>query len=193
MHEFVPAIRRNVPSWTDINKHWLKQGSFPGVESLGRMSFDSVEMCCFACGWWHLSCPNGCHHGIERAHVIPHASGGSDSDPDNYALLCKPCHAEAPDTTDVDYFWRWVAEYPEDRNPLEAQRRRAEDVVNMLRGNATAEELDTLIGLPTDEMRNLLSKAAEVLKPVTHNGQLSKATLTRLTLGAVRLARGEAA
>lgn len=45
---------------------------------------------------------------LERCHIVPHALGGSDTDPSNYFLLCKKCHEEAPDTADRKNFLRWV-------------------------------------------------------------------------------------
>ncbi|MFB6522216.1 HNH endonuclease signature motif containing protein [Streptomyces sp. NPDC056401] len=44
---------------------------------------------------------------VERAHVVPHALGGS-MDVRNFALLCRKHHAEAPDVADAESFWAWV-------------------------------------------------------------------------------------
>ena len=44
---------------------------------------------------------------VERAHVVPHALGGS-MDVRNFALLCPTHHSEAPDVADAESFWAWV-------------------------------------------------------------------------------------
>lgn len=44
---------------------------------------------------------------IERAHIVPHALGGADA-PENFVLLCRPCHAEAPGVDDPSILWRWL-------------------------------------------------------------------------------------
>lgn len=58
---------------------------------------------CFACGY-----PPSDRKRLDRAHVIPHALGGSDTDPGNYVLLCKSCHRESPDVADKRALWGWV-------------------------------------------------------------------------------------
>ena len=45
--------------------------------------------CCFACGAY-------AGRGLERAHIVAKAHGGS-YDPSNFWLLCHPCHREQPD------------------------------------------------------------------------------------------------
>ena len=44
---------------------------------------------------------------LQRCHIIPHALGGSDT-PNNYVLLCKQCHAEAPNIANTDDMWDWI-------------------------------------------------------------------------------------
>lgn len=34
---------------------------------------------------------------LERCHIVAHRQGGSGSDPSNYFLLCRRCHAKQPD------------------------------------------------------------------------------------------------
>lgn len=44
---------------------------------------------------------------LERCHIIPHSLGGNDS-PDNYVLLCKECHQEAPNIRNSNDMWDWI-------------------------------------------------------------------------------------
>jgi hypothetical protein len=66
---------------------------------------------------------------VERAHVVPHALGGS-SDIGNLALLCPLHHREAPDVADAHAFWAWVdAAYSKWNDAIRAL---SEDVVTTL-------------------------------------------------------------
>lgn len=44
---------------------------------------------------------------LERAHLIPHALDGPNT-PDNFFLLCRTCHREAPTTIYKEDMIRWV-------------------------------------------------------------------------------------
>lgn len=55
---------------------------------------------------------------LNRCHIVPHALGGSDTDPSNYFLLCKKCHEESPDTSDRKIFLRWVYKKRSNANML---------------------------------------------------------------------------
>ena len=44
---------------------------------------------------------------VERAHIIPRALGGSDTDPSNLFLLCPKCHEESPDINNKNLFLKW--------------------------------------------------------------------------------------
>ena len=44
---------------------------------------------------------------LERCHIIPRALGGLDT-PSNYVLLCKNCHAEAPNIANTNDMWDWI-------------------------------------------------------------------------------------
>lgn len=45
--------------------------------------------------------------GLERCHIIPKSCGGVDA-PHNLFLLCGRCHAQSPDTTNIQAFFRWI-------------------------------------------------------------------------------------
>mgnify|MGYP005749641619 CR=1 FL=1 len=44
---------------------------------------------------------------LERCHIVPHSLDGKDT-PSNYVLLCKECHAEAPNTSNKNDMWDWI-------------------------------------------------------------------------------------
>ncbi|MCD2493641.1 HNH endonuclease [Lacrimispora sp. NSJ-141] len=46
-------------------------------------------------------------HFLNRAHIFAKSKGGEDT-PSNLFLLCPNCHAEAPDTTNLQNFYAWV-------------------------------------------------------------------------------------
>lgn len=52
----------------------------------------------------------GCKRNLERCHIVPAALGGKD-EAANLVLLCKSCHAENPNTTDVEIMWDWIKAY----------------------------------------------------------------------------------
>lgn len=52
----------------------------------------------------------GCERKLERCHIIPHSLGGED-EPSNFVLLCKRCHAEAPNLASENVMWDWLQVY----------------------------------------------------------------------------------
>ena len=44
---------------------------------------------------------------LERCHIIPHSLNGQDI-PSNYVLLCKECHAQAPNVLNDKDIWHWI-------------------------------------------------------------------------------------
>ena len=44
---------------------------------------------------------------LERCHIVPESCGGTDA-PHNMFLLCGKCHAQSPDTTNRQAFFRWI-------------------------------------------------------------------------------------
>lgn len=65
----------------------------------------------------------GSHHQIQRHHIQPRASGGSDDD-ENLVPLCRVCHDEIhtgvtedePAKYTDEEFWRWIYAYDGDEN-----------------------------------------------------------------------------
>jgi Zn finger protein HypA/HybF involved in hydrogenase expression len=44
---------------------------------------------------------------LQRCHIVAHSLRGKDI-PSNYVLLCKECHAEAPNTSSNEDMWDWI-------------------------------------------------------------------------------------
>ena len=166
----------NMPRATDIAAYW-RDRTIPGSD---RPCFINPEQpCCMACHWWCEYCEEPCLRHLERAHVVPRASGGSDTDVSNFALLCKDCHLAAPDTIDAAWFWQWVAAQPvEDR--FQKIVSRCTGIVSSL----PPEMLRTLAEVPLDQLKEHLDLAERTLRPVVHAGRLSTSTWTRLLLEA---------
>jgi hypothetical protein len=49
---------------------------------------------------------------LQRCHIVPRALGGSE-EPCNLVLLCRQCHAEAPNVADPDFMWTWLRAHAE--------------------------------------------------------------------------------
>lgn len=108
------ASRAVMPSMETIATYWEAR-KLPGFDQIPLM--DAGEPECFACGYCPLD-----HYkkeikkkistkNLQRAHVVPWSLGGSN-DPQNFAILCKRCHEQSPDTSESDIFWSWVAKHP---------------------------------------------------------------------------------
>lgn len=80
----------------------MARGNPPTKRAIAEAWGGDVDAC-FACGWVSTS--------LQRAHLVPHALGGSDTDPENFALLCGPCHRDAPDVDDAAVMVRWIDEH----------------------------------------------------------------------------------
>ena len=107
------SIKRDMPpSFLSILKSW-NEHSFA----------DIGEPACFACGMYdhtfdlvdkkltekNVEVAWSKNH-FEKAHIIPHALGGSN-DPPNYVILCKACHSQAPNIKNRRLFIEWVLNY----------------------------------------------------------------------------------
>lgn len=47
---------------------------------------------------------------LDRAHIQASSINGEDT-PDNFVLLCKHCHIDAPNIDDAYYMWQWLDYY----------------------------------------------------------------------------------
>ena len=94
----------SIPPHFRIVRYWRSRPEF-------RHVFDN-EPCCFACrngvyAWGEL----------QRAHIVADCHDGS-FEPDNFVLLCVPCHKEAPMVADREMFIRWVKDHPHFTQPI---------------------------------------------------------------------------
>lgn len=87
--------RETPPSKAKITKYW--QGKHYDGDLM--FSWESAEECCWNCGQQNKY--------TERAHIVAHSLGGSNN-PENFVLLCKSCHNEAPDTSEPNDIWDWI-------------------------------------------------------------------------------------
>ncbi len=89
--------RRITASHESILAFWEGEDSF---RSLGIDSERAASSC------WRCSSQRE----IQRCHIVPKALGGKDAK-ENYVLLCKRCHAEAPNVIMPQIMWDWISAY----------------------------------------------------------------------------------
>ena len=87
-----------------ISDYWVKNNNISEAE----LNFDWSDSYthCWNCGDNKYR-KSKLTPSLERCHIIPDALGGSDL-PNNYVLLCKECHAEAPNTSNHKDMWDWI-------------------------------------------------------------------------------------
>jgi hypothetical protein len=78
-----------------------KRKALPSRKKIAEAHGDYAD--CWDCCW---HCARDTHR-LERHHVVPVALGGTD-DVENLALLCGPCHREAPGIPDAEWAWKWI-------------------------------------------------------------------------------------
>ena len=117
--------RPNPPSIIKIIKYWMNNNIFEDdPHSWFNPAIDVGEPACFGChcytSYWDLhqndkrrdkweKCWQGASNylQLERAHIIPYSLGGSN-EPSNFVMLCRVCHADAPNVNNRKYFLTWV-------------------------------------------------------------------------------------
>lgn len=153
-----------------------------------RVVEDEFEPCCWACGCKvvtsddmddveryyestncddekylkYLYSKQSIKHNLERAHITPRASGGTD-EPENIFLLCPRCHNDAPDVVDKRMLLSWVYQRRHDGDVYKRAINKAKsilkDVYNL-----------RLIGCDYDEAFDLNSRIN------THKGYFAEST-----------------
>ena len=91
--------RLKMPSRKQIVDAWYKKSN-------GKYDFDPkpFESTCWACGIDDIK--------PVRAHIVPHnIDPGKTSDPLNYFLLCKQCHADQPDMANRSVQLEWLSNH----------------------------------------------------------------------------------
>ena len=92
----------------DVINYWLKSDIFINKPTI-NFKLSLGEETCFCCGD---------HRGnLEKAHIIPVSSGGSD-DISNIHILCKSCHLRTESLTDIpiigfELYFNFIKQHPE--------------------------------------------------------------------------------
>src|SRR5262245_33789992 len=91
------------PSREAIRAYWAEQGIWQGKfisqeEFLDTSDDELGHGACFACAWIY-------EHGLERAHILSDAAGGTQT-VDNLHLLCRYCHRDS-EWLSGDAYWQW--------------------------------------------------------------------------------------
>lgn len=130
--------RDGVPSAKRIHEHWLaKVGGDNDVAAwIGENAYDNI-MCelevCYACGR---------EAKLQRCHIRPHSLGGSDTDVDNYFLMCMDCHQNNPDTIYTKLFWHYIRNRPQYLNVFATD---VYTIITSLFAESTEEEKDAFM------------------------------------------------
>lgn len=102
---------RKMPKHQDVFlywRDWLIENDKIDIDEHGRTSVN-----CFACGMWWLidpDMPKDWHESrgvLERAHISPHCSGGTE-DVSNIHLLCRYCHEASEYIGDREEYLEWA-------------------------------------------------------------------------------------
>jgi len=98
-------IRPAPPSVGAIVKYWKSRGVRIAVD------WGKADKFCWRCGTQLVRGSSERHSEDDRhqhrAHIIPRALDGANA-PDNFIILCRRCHAEAPDVKDPEFIWEWL-------------------------------------------------------------------------------------
>lgn len=127
-----------MPSRWAIADYWWSQ---PDAEwkKFAPHHVDPGEPHCFACGYWEerwdrprRSEDRWNRARLDRAHIVPHALGGT-ADASNLLLLCSECHAASPDWPERSAMAGWIAKRPaRDEELIEAWAKAYADVPEYL-------------------------------------------------------------
>lgn len=82
---------------TEIVNYWQARVS----DDMIGVEWENASECCWRCAQ---------KRNLQRCHIIPDSLGGKD-EPSNFVLLCESCHAEAPNVSDPEVMWDWLASY----------------------------------------------------------------------------------
>lgn len=96
----MPYLRSTIKQISDYRKD-----NPPVCETELNFDWSDAHFCCWNCG--DDRSRTNRQPALERCHIIPRALGGKDV-PINYVLLCKDCHAEAPNVNDPKFMWEWI-------------------------------------------------------------------------------------
>lgn len=126
-------MRQNPPEFIDIALYWNDEGLIT-LDDGSRIHpmVDYGEPSCQSCGCWSISTEFGefksgdtegnewlanqrwNYSGFEKAHIVAHEYGGSDTDPSNFLILCRTCHYDFDnevyicDKNEIDDVYYWL-------------------------------------------------------------------------------------
>lgn len=88
----------------EIAEYWMENNNIDET----KLNFDWSDALtnCWNCGEYKYS-KSQKKTNLQRCHIIPKSLNGADT-PDNYVLLCKKCHADAPNITNQIAMWDWI-------------------------------------------------------------------------------------
>ena len=92
----------------------LKLKFFPRKES-ADVEKEGLELLArhFISYCWGCGVGRSKHKPFEKAHVLPRSKCKVEKYYDkehNKVLLCKQCHKDSPDTTNIEYFYQWISQ-----------------------------------------------------------------------------------
>tara|TARA_B100000686_G_C16739051_1_gene945443 strand:+ start:330 stop:1175 length:846 start_codon:yes stop_codon:yes gene_type:complete len=159
------AKREKPPEFIDIALYWDNKGLITlDDESLIHPMVDYGEPSCQGCRSWHISTNFGefksgddkynkdlankrwNYSGFEKAHIIAHEYGGSDTDPSNFLILCRSCHYDfdkevyIADKDDIDEVYYWLRDRPQI-----AGKRKQRYIEKFVKDNNIAKHLNKFI------------------------------------------------
>jgi hypothetical protein len=161
------AQTRKMPTIKSIVKYWQEHPD-RAVE-FGIEELDYAH--CFACGYcsseksWRERTDY-----LERAHIIAHEIGGS-STPDNFVMLCKKCHADAPMCNEPKYMAAFIKSRPKYLNQYFL---RYKENFAAIFSNYSTEEQEKISNY-VESNPNLVFEVISKLQLGLHAGKMSEA------------------
>jgi hypothetical protein len=148
-----------MPTVRKIAEFWSHTDTFEPPDM-----YEPDNLKCFACG---LPAPN-----LDRCHLIPRGAGGSDL-PSNLVLLCKRCHAAAPNVgISAQPMIQWIQ--ARENYILWMLRRATEECIAL---RPTALEEFASLGWTYDEFKTSCAEVIDFLRVVNHPGGEPFATI----------------
>jgi len=151
--------KQQLPDANTIRAYWLANGAARGFDSRVIDNVSAGAKVCFCCGSRYRQ--------LERAHIIPHAMGGSAL-PDNLLLLCGECHRESPDVALPDVLIQWMNDRCND------EFRHLHTIGAVLAG-MPAHIMEAVAHMPSEQLQAIAEAVTSQVG--THGCQLSKATV----------------
>lgn len=158
-------MRKHVSCYA-IFEYWYGKNDLNGNPWI----IDPGEKMCFKCGLFDSEIKKGeslkafwnRQTKLEKAHIVPHALGGSD-EPMNIILLCNYCHRECPDTIDYYSNLKWISD---NRKP------RYFDEINKVISQIDVKTLEKINKISPLEFKELLFRSIN-----THGFEIANSTV----------------